>query len=132
MLRHAAQLQQGQAHQQLEDGEEEASDEEEYERALLACTSGRCGGRSNSSHLGMHLPPRAQQAATAAAVVVEMAGQSAADNPEGLQQLSGLSSGASVRCAGRTASHLLNVAWHTNRAANINPLLHQHGCHPLQ
>lgn len=51
MLRGVAQLHQG-SEQLQEPDEDEVSDEEEYERALLACTSGRCGG-GNSSHLGM-------------------------------------------------------------------------------
>lgn len=50
VLRAAAQLQQQQAQAECEE-DADVSDEEEYERALLACTSGRCGG--NSSHLGL-------------------------------------------------------------------------------
>jgi hypothetical protein len=61
MLRGAAQLRELQEQQQSQGpGDGEASDEEEYERALLACTSGRCGG-GNSSHLGALPPPQQQR-----------------------------------------------------------------------
>lgn len=83
MLRGVAQLRQGseQLHHLPEEdeagGDEDSGDEEQYEWALLACTSGRCGsgGRvNNSSHLGvmqqqrqLSLPAQDVRAAAAAA-----------------------------------------------------------------
>jgi hypothetical protein len=89
MLRGMAQLRQGS--EQLPDPDDaDESDEEEFERALLACTSGRCSG-GNSSHLGIMQPPQGlqqqqRQWSVPAEDVLAAAAHSAGGGPAGPQQ----------------------------------------------
>lgn len=101
MLRGMPQLRRGS--EQLPDPDAAAaeSDEEEYERALLACTSGRCGG-GNSSHLGIAQQPQGlhqQQRhwSMPAQDILAAAARSAGGGPADPQQEGG-TGGVPLRC----------------------------------
>lgn len=104
MLRGVAQLRQGseQLHHPPEDeagGDEDSDGEEQYERALLACTSGRCGSGghvNNRSHLGV-MQQQQRQWSLPAQDVHAAAAAAAAGGPADPQQGDGAAAGAHAR-----------------------------------